>query len=223
MSKRVLQSLRWACSLSALGALLCVLPEQARADEHGGGFFLDGFGSRGRIADKALHVPALATEPDPLKEKNLRLDGPGNLYGGGFHILLYGPHARGGLGIGFFGMENMRLRHDVLAQGLSASLGRQFGANFDLFVGRELLHGPVYPYVDLRTSFTVMQAGVVLHHDAYGDLGETPFNAYTFGLGPRLGVAVPLIDAVAIDISAYFGLFGAEQANLTMSFGFWDR
>ncbi len=229
-SERVTRGRIWYLPFCAALFALTAAPGEASAhddyesdDDSGGGFFLDLFGGRGRVSDKLLHVAAAATEPDPLKDKNLRIEGPGKLYGGGFHILLMGKHARGGMGLSFFGMEEVRIKHDPLPKGLSVTAGTQFGANFDVFIGRELVRGPVYPYVDLRTSFTVMQTGVVLEHETYGTLGETPYTAYALGVGPRVGIAVPFAEDFAINLSAYFGLLGAEQANLMMSIGYWDR
>ncbi len=229
--KRVVRLLGWSLSASLL--VLAAAPNEAFAhdqdqeedeyDSNGGAFFIDFLGGRGRAGDRPLHIAAAMTEPDPLRDKNLKMDGPSQYYGGGFHILLMGKHARGGMGLAFFGMEGVRLKHDALTPGLSVSAGTQFGANFDVFIGRELVRGPVFPYVDLMTSFSVMQTGVVLKHETLGVLGETAYNAYTLGAGPRVGIAVPFSDDFAINVSAYFGLFGAQQANLMMSIGYWDR
>lgn len=185
--------------------------------------WIDAFATYGNVDDFSLHIAPAISEPDPLKEKNLLLDGPGAFVGGGFHFALIGSEMRGGLGVGFFSMEGMTLKHDRLAQGLSTNLGSAWGATFDFFLGRELVKGPVYPYVDLRATLNIMQAGVELHHEGYGFLGETEYNAFGFGVGPRLGVSIPLSDPWVIDVSAYYGLFGAERATVVASLGFWDR
>ena len=36
-------------------------------------------------------------------------------------------------------------------------------------------------------------------------------------------VSIPLSDPWVIDISAYYGLFGAERATIVASLGFWDH
>ena len=211
-------------ALTALTLLtLLAAPASALADEEGAGLWLDGIASFGNVDDFSLHVAAAIKEPDPLKNKNLLLDGPGTFVGGGFHFAILGTDMRGGMGVGIFSMEGMTLKHDRLPQGLTAKVGSSWGASIDLFLGRELVKGPVYPYVDLRAVVNIMQAGVELHHESYGFLGETYYNAYGFGVGPRLGVSIPLSDPWVIDISAYYGLFGAERATVVASLGFWDH
>lgn len=208
-------------ALTAL--LLLAAPATALADEEGAGLWLDALASFGNIDDFSLHVPAAIREPDPLKNKNLLLDGPGSFVGGGFHVAILGSDMRGGGGIGIFDMQGMKLKHDRLPDGLSAAVGSAWGASFDVFLGRELTKGPVYPYIDLRAVVSILQTGVELHHPSYGFLGETYYNAYGFGVGPRLGVSIPLSDPWVIDISGYYGLFGAERATIVASLGFWDR
>jgi hypothetical protein len=205
------------------GIFFAAAPASALADEEGGAFFLDAFGTMGNVDESSLHVTASVVEPDPLKNRNLILDGPGAFFGGGFHFVVLGPEARGGMGLGIYGMKGMKLRHDALPPGLTTSLGTTWGVSIDAFVGRELVKGPVYPYVDVRAVVDIMQVGVQLHHPAYGVLGETSYNAFGFGLGPRIGVSIPLSDPWVIDISGYYGLFGAERAMIVTSIGFWDR
>jgi hypothetical protein len=205
------------------GIFFAAAPSSALAGEEGAAFFFDAFATMGNVHEHSLHVAALVTEPDPLKDRNLLLDGPGGFFGGGFHFVILGPEARGGMGLGIYGMEGMKLRHDPLPPGLTPSIGTAWGMSIDAFVGRELVKGPVYPYVDLRAVLNVMQAGIQLNHPAYGVLGETAYNAYGFGIGPRIGVSIPLGDPWVIDISGYYGLFGAERATIVASIGFWDH
>ena len=209
--------------LQALAAASALLAAPASALAAGGGIFFDAFTSFGRVDDASLHVIPMTTEPDPLKERNLRLYGGGNFYGGGMHGVIYGKDVRGGLGLGVFGADGIELRHDALPQGISTSLARVWGVSIDVFVGRELLKGPVYPYVDLRATFDVLQAGVVMSHPDYGALGETLYNAYSFGVGPRLGVQIPLSEPWALNFSGYYGLFGAQQMTIVASIGGRDR
>lgn len=202
--------------------LILAAPASALADE-GGALWFDAFATLGNVDDFSFHVAPAANEPDPLKDKNLLLDGPGTFIGGGFHFAVLGSEMRGGMGMGFFGMEGMTLKHDRLPAGLSAKVGTAWGVAFDFFLGRELVKGPVYPYVDLRAVATIMQGAVELHHEGYGFLGETYYNAYGFGVGPRLGVSIPLSDPWVIDISGYYGLFGPERVTIVASVGFWDH
>jgi hypothetical protein len=217
------RSLRRLAPAATTALVLLAAPASALADEEGGGLWLDAFATFGNVDDFSLHSAPAEKEPDPLKQKNLLLDGPGAFVGGGFHFAILGSEMRGGGGMEVFGMEGMKLKHDRLPQGLSAKVGSAWGVSLDFFLGRELVKGPVYPYIDLRAVVSIMQAGVELHHEGYGFLGETYYNAYGFGVGPRLGVAIPLSDPWVIDISAYYGLFGAERATIVASLGFWDR
>src|SRR5688572_14094124 len=96
---------RRVAQAATLAAVFVVAPASALAA--GGGFSFDAFTSFGRVDDLSLHIVALETEPDPLKERGLRLDGGGNFYGGGLHGVIYGKEVRGGFGLGVFGADGL--------------------------------------------------------------------------------------------------------------------
>lgn len=210
------------CAGISASFLLLLAPASAFAGT-GAGLFIDAFTSFGRVDDYSLHVASLATEPDPLKERGLSVFGGGNFHGGGVHLAIYGSEVRGGVAMGAFTAQGLDIHHDALPTGISASLGSAWGANWELFIGHEFLKGPVYPYLDLRAVFNVIQANIELRHPDYGVLGATPYNAFSFGVGPRIGIAIPLSDPWVIDVSGSYGLFGAEQTTLVVSLGFWDH
>lgn len=206
---------------AAMFALLA--PAAASAGEEGGGVLFYGQGMFGNIRDQTLSVPWGGTEPDPLRDRELKLDGGGTIFGGGLRAILVTPVMHGGIGIGGFGVQGLSLKHKALSPGLSTSLGSTFGGNFEVYAGKELLDGPIYPYIDVRAVLTVLSAQVELRHPDYGLLGATPYNGYSFGIGPRAGVIVALGSTFFVDLSGYFGIIGAERGGIFAGFGFWDR
>ena len=75
------------------------------------------------------------------------------------------------------------------------------------------------PYVDLRAAFTILQANVKLQADKYGVLGSTPYDGFSFGLGPRAGVAIPLGSVFFVDLSVYGSPIGMEKFASTLGIG----
>ena len=104
-------------------------------DQTGGGVLFFGFGSFAAIDGLGVSPTGDSVEPDPLKNKHLRLAGGGHLGGGGFQIDIFGKYVRGGVGVSVFGVEGTRLVHDRLANGFSTAPSSGWGAGFDVFVG----------------------------------------------------------------------------------------
>ena len=199
-------------------------PEPPRSsDQTGGGILFYGFGSFAAIDGLGVSPTGDSVEPDPLKNKHLRLAGGGHLGGGGFQIDIFGKYVRGGVGVSVFGIEGTRLDHDRLANGFSVAPSSGWGAGFDIFVGHEFLKGPVRPYVDLVGSINVLSLEVDLVHPTYGRLGRTQYEGWLFGFGPRAGLSIPLSDSAFFDVAGTYSITGSERFRVTAGFGFWGR
>jgi hypothetical protein len=222
-------------------ALLAISLASAPAHADGGAAAsLSVIGARAELDGAKLHVSAGQDLPDPLRDKHLRLDGNGALFGGELRIEGRGNESsdwrgrtHGGFSIAVFGIEHALLSYDALVPSLSIDPGKLWGARFDLFIGREFSLGKrrgvyqdtalIYPYVDLRASFSVLQANVSLRHETLGLLGTTAFNAYAFGIGPRIGARVPLMRDAYIDFGAYGDVLGIERIGGYAGLGIWAR
>lgn len=228
----------------AAAALVVGLSPAARAGSEGFAVSLYGLGAAADVDRYHLHVGPSADEPDVLVDNDLRLNGWGRMIGGGLQLTVLGSsdgplgRTRVGLGVGAFGMSGLELLADPLPAGLTAGIGNMFGARFDLSFGRELAIGPkggpdaefgfqnkhaLYPYLELHMVFDILQAEIQLHSPDLGLLGSTVYNTYSFGLGPRAGVAIPLTSDIFIDLGVYASIFGMERVGGFAGLGVWDR
>ena len=198
-------------------------PPPPSPHHEGAGVLFFGFGSMGAIEGLGFSPAGDSIEPDPLKNKHLRLEGGGNLGGGGLRVDIFGRYARGGVTLSVFGVDKTRLEHLPLQNGFKTSPTDAWGAGFEVFAGYEFLKGPVRPYMDLTTSVNIFSMQVDLQHPQYGRLGRTQYEGWLFGFGPRLGVSVPLGDAVYFDVSATYQVIGTETLRVTSGLGFWNR
>lgn len=201
---------------------------------------VNGVGAAADLDQYKLHAGLGTDVPDPLKDKLLALNGLGQIVGGELRLTILGDggsigRGRGGLGIGAFGINHVGFQHDPLTRGVTASAGSLWGIHTDIFFGREFEVGhqrdaegfttrPYFiPYVDLRFLFSIMQTQIKLHYDALGDLGSTIYNAYSFGIGPRFGILVPMGTDAFLDFGGYGNLFGMERIGGYAGIGIWDR
>ncbi|MFO0591578.1 MAG: hypothetical protein U0441_28790 [Polyangiaceae bacterium] len=191
--------------------------------QEGAGMLLFGFGSFAAIDGLGLAPSGDDIEPDPLKNKHLRLAGGGHLAGGGMRIDIFGRWVRGGVTLSVFGVEGTHLAHDPLANGFRAEPASGWGAGFEVFVGHEFAKGPVRPYLDLTTSVDILSTQIDLVHPAYGRVGRTQYEGWLFGFGPRAGLTVPLGDHAYFDVSGTYTVLGAETFRLVGGIGFWGR
>jgi hypothetical protein len=228
----------------ALGSVSLLASPSSHAGGDGIEVSLNALGAVADIDSYKLHVALGTDQPDPLKDKDLRLDGLGSLFGGELRLALLGSSGsvarpRGGLGFGFFGVDHIQYHHDALQRGVDSTAGTLWGMHTDLFFGSEFQVGAapaeldgsfsehrkpfIIPYVDIRFMFTLLQTQLKLHYDPLGDLGSTTYNAYSFGIGPRAGVMIPMGSDVFIDVGAYGNLFGLERVGGYAGIGIWDR
>lgn len=204
---------------SLLGPLLVAQP--ARAENSVAKFQLHFAAMNARLDDKELGVGSGVDEPEALQNKKVRFDGDGTMLGGGVRGGVMIDQTRFNLGVTIFGIAGSGLTYEPLPGNLSMTGGRLWGETIDLTLGREFEMGPVFPYIDLRFAVTIIALNTSLHEPRYGRLGTTPYNRVAVGLGPQVGLFVPMGDVMFLDVSGYAGLFGDERYGGTAGIGVW--
>jgi hypothetical protein len=192
--------------------------DDARADPSVGvGMF-----AQGGVADldgEMLGAAFGERMPRALEGFEVELTSDGRMAGGGLQTLVVADRFR-------FGVEGAAYRLLAvssstmadLPEGMSAELGAPWGVRGSLFAGGEILQGPVYPYVDLRVSLASVFATLSSSSDTHGDLGTRTLASIDGAFGPRLGVLVPMAAWAALDVSAYYPMFGGHE-RLTFNAG----
>jgi hypothetical protein len=66
-----------------------------------------------------------------------------------------------------------------------------------------------------------VNAQLQLESAEHGLLGTTPYNAFGYTVGPRLGFVVPITQKAYLDFAADAGL-GAERFGLRVGIGYMD-
>ena len=210
--------------IAAAAALtLLVAAPDAWADRSEGPAFSRSFvGGSYSLNDVALSAAPAADEPDVLRDSWVKLDGSGRYLGGALRGLMIGDDVHLGLGIGMYSVQELQLRSGALPDGLSVDPDAGiFGMGFELFFGHTVDLESAHPYLELRTVLNIVSAEVQIHSRDYGLMGSTPYNAFAYTLGPRLGVAIPISRNAYLDVAADAGL-GAERFGLRIGLGYKD-
>lgn len=169
-----------------------------------------------------LHSAIGVDDPDPLVDKDLRLDGDGSLLGAGFRgTIQHDEGWRLALGGSFASLQGVDLLHKPLRNGVRVAVGDIVAVGIETSLGKGFDLDPIYPYLDLRTVVHVVSAQIGLDTDEYGFVGATPYNVVSFTLAPRLGAFVPIDDVFFLDVAGQYGMFGIERAGLFVGFGVW--
>ena len=208
-----------ALSVAAL-SVVALVAQPALADDFAAGLLFTGFGASAKIQGAALSVGEDTFEPEPLRGRNLVLDGEGALAGAGIQPSVTILGVRVGLGMSVFGIEKTRFRHDPLPDGLRLIPSNPWGVRLDGFLGYEFLHGRVRPYLDLVAAGSFIQLDVDLRHPTLGALARTTYGGGSFNLGPRAGLSIGLTGPVFADVSATYSVFGYERLRVTGGIGF---
>lgn len=171
-----------------------------------------------------LSVPALVPEADVLEGKHPRLRGAGSLQGVALRGELLADAVRLGLGTSVFGISDTAVAFDPLPWGVRTRTHSVWGTTSELFVGREIGQGPIYPYLDLRFSLSVVQAQVEIEADPHGGVGVGTYNLIRGGIAPRFGFLFPVGHSLMVDAHAVYGLVGGvEQVLFGIGVGFWEN
>jgi hypothetical protein len=117
------------------------------------------------------------------------------------------------------GVSGFELKHHALAPGLHLGTGSLWALSIDPFFGRQWGLGSAWLYLELRAALNVLQANVKLQSDTYGLLGTTPYNGWSLGIGPRIGLLVPIGSHWFIDTNLYGSPLGIEKYAVTVGIG----
>ncbi len=210
-----------ALSLSVgIAVLACAAP--ASADTFGGQ--LHYVLGQGDLDGVELDSPAALSAPELLTDRRPRLRGQGTFEGVGVRGELLTDNWRLGVGSSVYGFSNTGLRLDSLPWGVSADLTQLWGTSSEVFVGHEIKQGPVYPYIDARLSFHVLQAQIETRTTSHGHVGTNALTAFSVGIGPRFGALVPIGHSLMLDIYAYRQIVGGfEQLTVGVGVAFWEN
>lgn len=195
-TRRLLTVLGWVAIFVAMWGAA-----DARADKfdktldlslhiRGGTFGAAGMGLRSRRG----------TGPSAVTDAHPRLVGQGRSVTSLMRVNLSLNGFRFGIGAGYRNLAGLRLDRDRLPSGYYIDHGRVGGLPFEGFVGYALGDvEPVRPYVELRTTATVVVAQARLMQQDVGDLGKFWLHATAFDVVGRAGVLVPLGEFFFLD------------------------
>lgn len=191
----------------------------------------DTFGAQAHWINGSTHVHGLelevapsVSEPSVLSGSAPRLWGYGTLQGVSLRAEVLLDSTRLGVGTSIFEIDGVSLKTDTLPAGIEARAESVWGSTIELFLGRELGQGPVYPYIDGRLSFSIVQAEIGTYAEPYGHVGTTHYNGVRFGLGPRLGMLVPIGHSTMLDFTISQRLFGGvEETTIGIGLGYWEN
>lgn len=183
----------------------------------------DTFGAQAHWLRGSTHVHRLelapsfgSSKPAELDGERPRLWGYGRLSGVSLRFdALFGSTRAGG-GLSFFGVDDVSVH---TSGGTSVRATAIWGSSAELFVGQEIGQGPVYPYLDLRGSFSLLRAEL---ETATGTAAQ--YQAFRPGLGPRFGVLIPIGHSSVVDVAIYRRLVGGvEDTTIAVGVGFWEN
>lgn len=215
-----MRALPLVLGISALAGMVEVPP--ARADTFGAQMhYVTGSTN---VHGLELDVAPTVKEPEVLVGRHPRLWGYGSIEGASLRGDLLVDSTRLGLGVSYFGMSDVSVATDALPAGLAVRPAFIWGSSVELFLGREIGQGPVYPYLDLAGSFSILQVDLETHAEPYGHVGTTYYNAWRFGLGPRFGMLIPVGHSTMVDLAIHQRLFGeVTQTTLSVGIGYWEN
>jgi hypothetical protein len=189
--------------------------------EPGVAFTLHGMTGAMIAADHEMHPAPGSDDVDAIRHLAPRLDGERGYIGSGLRVFYQGRYARAGGTVGAFVIDRGLTRmHGAPARDLLMRIDASWGGHFEAFAGGQLELQPVFPYADLVGFLDVVQSRYELYSTTEGVLATPAYNAYLFGVGPRLGIIVPISPNIYLDLSATGGVVGANRFMFTAGFGY---
>jgi hypothetical protein len=149
------------------------------------------------------------------------LDGDAAFIGSGLRIFFQGEHMRlgGTLGLLLVNRGLTQLGGRVPA-GYTMRADTSFGGHFEVFAGGQVDFRPLFPYLDAVGWLDIVHTEYELFEDGGPKVGDPAFNAYAFGVGPRLGLIIPVSETIYVDLAATGGVIGMNRFMFTAGFGF---
>lgn len=212
-------AMRWSRLLAFAPAAVTLLsPSCSRADTFGGQ--LHAVRAKGSLEGATLDSTG---DRDQRLPSSLQHAVDAELVGADFRFDWMLKNVRLGGALMVFGVQGMRLSARLTQGGEALSIEDGFGGSVEAFAGYELLQGPVYLYADLRTSLQGFEAPVIVSSDD-GNETSSDFGRATVGLGPRLGMLVPIGHSLMIDVAVYQRVVGGlERSTAFVGLGYWEN
>lgn len=213
-------------------ALLWCAPVHAQEDEScrpagecklQSGFSMSVYGMSGLFIPPgiSMHPAPGDALPTPLEGVDFTLEGAGPYLGTGARFFFQGRIARAGVSGGVYQLDHgLAIARGVPSGEVHLDKLYAWGGHVEAFGGGELDLRPLYPYADLAMWVDIVQTRYRLSTSAQGKLGTTALNAYNFGIGPRIGVIVPVSSNMFLDLAATGGVIGANRLSITAGLGF---
>jgi len=196
-----------------------MLTSTAHADTFGGQ--LHGVRAKGALDGAAIDSTG---ERDARLPSSLELAGDGTLVGADFRFDWMFDDLRLGGALMVFGVRDLRLASPRVGQDLAISVGDGFGGSLEWLIGYELMQGPVYLYADVRTMLQGFEAPVMLRDELMGDETSSDYGRWSVGMGPRLGMLVPVGHSLMIDLAMYQRVIGGlEETTGFVGLGYWEN
>ena len=153
---------------------------------------------------------------------SLELETDAELVGADFRFDWMLGNLRLGTALMVFGVRDLKLSSPTHA-GKALTVDDGFGGSLEGFAGVELMKGPVYLYGDLRVVLQTFEAPITLH-SLQDDVLKADYGRSSAGVGPRLGMLVPVGHSLMIDLAVYQGLIGGlEQTTAFVGMGYWEN
>ena len=157
----------------------------------------------------------------PIAARNVvpRVDGNHGYIGSGLRGFYQGEHARVGATVGLLIVDRGLSSVDGASSRRWIRPSSALGVHTDVFAGGQLDLRPVFPYLDLVGFFDIVQTRFEVEEQD-GAVSTAVFNAYLFGVGPRLGAIVPISQSIFLDLAAASSVVGTNRILFTAGFGF---
>ena len=210
----------WCSKISTVLTLAFVgLTSLAHADTFGGQ--LHGVRAKGALDGADIESTG---DRDARLPSSLELDGDGSLIGADFRFDWMFDDLRLGAGLMVFGVREMHLASPRVGQDLAISVGDGFGGSLEWLIGYELMQGPVYLYADVRTVLQGFEAPVAVLDEVTGEESSYDYGRWSVGMGPRLGMLVPVGHSLMIDLAMYQRVIGGlEETTAFVGLGYWEN
>jgi hypothetical protein len=181
---------------------------------------LSAIGVAGMVStDLELEIRSGTRRPSALGGAQLELVGQGWAAGGGMRSAFQLRNGfRFGVALVALHLDDVELEHRALPDGVTVTLESAGALDIDAYIGWAFAAGPVYPYVEVVTSFDMVNAAIAVEGDV---LDHADMTAFSFGVTPRLGVFVPVAGAFSIEGGVQGGLFGLETVGGYLGAGAW--
>jgi hypothetical protein len=165
-------------------------------------------------------APGGATGVD-LGELAPTLEGEAAYIGSGLRVFFQGENMRLGGAIGAL-LVNRGLTqvHAAPPSGYTLRPDSSIGGHFEVFAGGQIDFRPLFPYLDAVGWLDIVHTDYELFGQGGTKVGEPAWNAYALGVGPRLGVIIPISSHVYLDLAATGGVIGMNRFLFTAGFGY---